>query len=430
MFTMQSNFLLRYTFFINVPNILIVFCQIPNKFCTFAIKSIHDKLDKERKYKIVYCTPALYSAGGVERVVSVKASYFAEVYGYDVTVIVTEGKGRDCFFPLSDKVKVINLNLGFEDLWRVSFVKKIFIYLKRQRQYKKLLTDHLMRLQPDFTITTLRREINFISTIRDGSIKIGELHVNRANYRNFDERDSNVLKRWFAHVWMNSLIRHLKQLDKMIVLTDSAMKDWPELNHVVKIPDPLPFQVKAKIELASKRVVSIGRYDYDKGNDLLLQAWAKIEKQMPEWRLDIFGNGNRDSYESLLRQLGIDTTRCQLHGPTVDVLKEYNASSVFVLPSRYEGFGLVLIEAMACGIPVVSFNCENGPRSIISDGIDGFLIPPFDVDAFAEKIILLMNDDNLRKKMGENAQKSSFRYDIEKVGFQWKQLFDELMANK
>lgn len=128
--------------------------------------------------------------------------------------------------------------------------------------------------------------------------------------------------------------------------------------------------------------------------------------------------------------MGIDTSRCQLYGPTVDVLKEYNASSVFVLPSRYEGFGLVLIEAMACGIPVVSFNCENGPRSIISDGIDGFLIPPFDVDAFAEKMILLMNDDNLRKKMGENAQKSTSRYDIERVGHQWKLLFEELMADR
>ena len=118
-------------------------------------------------------------------------------------------------------------------------------YLKKQHQYKKLLTKQLMCLRPDFTITTLRREINFITSIHDGSIKIGELHVNRANYRNFDERDSNVLKRWFAHVWMNSLTRHLKQLDKMVVLTDSALKDWPELNNIVKIPDPLPFPLSA-----------------------------------------------------------------------------------------------------------------------------------------------------------------------------------------
>lgn len=386
-------------------------------------------LNKARKYKIAYCAPALYSAGGVERVVSLKANYFAEVYGYDVTIIVTEGQGRECFFPLSDKVRVINLQLNFEALWHASFIRKIFLYLQKQRQYKKTLTTELIRLQPDFTITTLRREINFITSIPDGSIKIGELHVNRANYRNFNERDSNVVKRWFAHIWMNSLIRHLKKLDKMVVLTDSALNDWPELNHIVKIPDPLPFHINGIGELTHKRIISIGRYDYDKGNDMLLEIWKKIESQLPEWHLDIYGNGDRTPYESQLKCLGVDASRCHLHGPTSDVMKEYRSSSVFVLPSRFEGFGLVLIEAMASGVPVVSFDCENGPRSIITDGVDGFLIPPFDIDAFAEKVILLMTNESLRKKIGENAQKSSIQYDIDKVCLQWKQLFDKLMSD-
>ena len=175
-----------------------------------------------RKYKIVYCTPALYSAGGVERVVSVKASYFAEVYGYDVTIIITEGQGRECFFPLSDKVRVINLQLGFEDLWHASFLKKVLLYLRKQRRYKQMLTTELMRLRPDITISVLRREINFINSIPDGSKKIGELHVNRSNYRNFTGCDSNIVKRQFARFWMNNLIGHLKQLDRMVVLTESA----------------------------------------------------------------------------------------------------------------------------------------------------------------------------------------------------------------
>ena len=282
---------------------------------------------EERKYKIVYCAPAIYSAGGVERVVSLKANYFAEVFGYDVTIIVTEGQGRACFFPLSDKVRVVNLQLGFEDLWRVSFIKKVFLYLKKQRQYKKLLTAELMRIQPDFTITTLRREINFITSILDGSVKIGELHVNRANYRNFDERNSNIIKRLFARVWMNSLIWHIKKLDKLVVLTDSALKDWSEIKNIVKIPDPLPFHLNGNSDLEHKRIMSIGRYDYDKGNDLLLQVWAKIEKQVPEWCLDIYGNGNREPYKAQMRQLGIDTSRCHLHGPVTDVLKEYYSCS-------------------------------------------------------------------------------------------------------
>ena len=383
-----------------------------------------------RPYKIVFCTPALYSAGGVERVVSYKASYFAEQLGYDVTIIVTEGRGRDSYFPLSDKVKVINFELGFEALWQASFAKKIILYLTKQRQYKKLLKRELMCIRPDFTITTLRREINFLSDIPDGSKKIGELHVDRANYRNFAINKQNPIKQVFSRWWSNSLLDHIRRLDKMVLLTDSAMYDWPELDNKIKISDPLPFLIDEKSSLLCKRIISIGRFDYEKGNDLLLQVWKKVEKQMPDWQLDIYGNGNREPYLLQMRQLEIDSSRCHLYEPINDVKKEYLNSSVFVLPSRYEGFGLVLIEAMACGVPVVSFDCENGPRSIITNGEDGFLIPTFDIDAFADKLLLLMRDENLRRQMGEKAQKSAAKYDIDSIGLQWKQLFDGLMANR
>ena len=194
-------------------------------------------------YIIVICTPAIYSAGGVERVVSVKANYFAEQLGYDVTIIVTEGMGRDCFFPISDKVRIINYELNFEELWRLPFFRKVFSYFRKQCRFKKNLKADLMSIRPDFTISTLRREINFLTGINDGSLKIGELHVNRDNYRNFDANHSNPVKRLFAKLWMNSLLRHLKRLDKMVVLTDSALNGWPELDNVVKIPDALPFKI-------------------------------------------------------------------------------------------------------------------------------------------------------------------------------------------
>lgn len=378
------------------------------------------------RYNIVFCTPALYSAGGVERVAAVKANYFAEQSGYDVTVIVTEGKGRDSFFPISDKVRIINYELNFEELWRLPFWKKVFVYLIKQRRFKKRLKADLMKIRPDFTISTLRREINFLNGIDDGSFKIGELHVNRANYRNIDTKNSNVLKRLFAKMWMNSLLGDLKRLDKMVVLTDSALKDWPELCNVVKIPDALPFIIDDKSELTAKRIISIGRYAFDKGNDLLLQAWTIIEKQMPEWTLEIYGNGDKEPYQKQMVDLGIDPHRCHLYGPVSDVKTEYLSSSIFVLHSRFEGFGLVIIEAMACGVPVIAFDCENGPRSIITNGENGFLIPPFDIHLFAEKVMLLMKEQELRFRMGVNAQESASQYDIDRIGHQWKHLFEEL----
>ena len=277
---------------------------------------------------------------------------------------------------------------------------------------------------------TLRREINFIIGINDGSFKIGELHVNRTNYRSFDKNHSNTLMRLFARFWMNNLLGKLSKLDRMVVLTDNALLDWPELDNVVKIQDPLPFNIEGRSELSAKRIISIGRYAYDKGNDLLLQTWAIIQTKCSDWTLDVCGNGDRVPYHNQMQKLDIDPNRCHLFGPTTDVKHEYLNSSVFVLPSRFEGFGLVLIEAMACGVPVVSFDCENGPRSIITDGFDGFLISPFDVEAFAEKVILLMKNENLRREMGENARRSAAKYDIDIVGQQWKQLFDELMENR
>ena len=384
----------------------------------------------QNRYKILICTPAIYSAGGVERVVSVKAYYFAERFGYDVTIILTEGKGRDCFFAISDHVNIINYELNFEALWSLPFWKKVLVYLQKQHIYKRKLKEDLLRIQPDFTISTLRREINFITGINDGSFKIGELHVNRANYRNFDKNHSNALKRLFARFWMSNLLGKLRKLDKMVVLTDNALLDWPELNNVIKIPDPLPFRPDSKSRLSQNRIISIGRYAYDKGNDLLLQAWAIIQTKCSDWTLDVYGNGDRTPYQNQVLKLDIDPGHCHLFGPTSDVKHEYLNSSIFVLPSRFEGFGLVLIEAMACGVPVVSFDCENGPRSIITDGVDGFLISSFDIEAFAEKVILLMKNENIRKEMGENARRSAAKYDIDIVGQQWKQLFDELIENR
>ena len=125
-------------------------------------------------------------AGGVERVLTLKANYFVEHFGYDITIILTEGKDKPLYYPLSDKVKVINLDINFEELWTCSFCKKILLYLQKQYQFKKKLTAELVRIRPDITVSLLRREINFITKIKDGSKKIGELHVNRANYRNFE----------------------------------------------------------------------------------------------------------------------------------------------------------------------------------------------------------------------------------------------------
>lgn len=376
--------------------------------------------------KLVYVTPAIYSAGGVERVVTMKASYFAEEYGYDVTIIVTEGNGCDSFFPLSGKVKVVNLEINFEELWTCSFIKKVMVYLKKQRRYKKLLTQELMRICPEITISTLRREINFLNDIRDGSKKIGEIHVNRANYRNFKTEKSNLVKDIFAKFWSNNLVRHLRKLGKLVVLTEKDREAWTELEQLEVIPDPLPFVPESVSSLTEKRLIAVARYSHEKGIDLLLHAWAKVEKQCNDWRLDVFGEGDPTPYEQLIDELAIDRCRCRLNGRTNNIEQEYLKSSIAVCSSRFEGFGLVIIEAMACGLPVISFDCPWGPRSIIKNGEDGILVENGNPSLLAKGILLLANNSDLCMRMGISAQQNVQRFSLENVAVQWKQLFESL----
>lgn len=381
----------------------------------------------ERPLKIVYVTPALYMAGGVERVLTLKANYFAEHFGYDITIILTEGKGKPLFYPLSDKIKIVNLDINFEELWTCSFVKKVFVYLKKQRIFKKRLSEALMTLRPDITVSLLRREINFINDIPDGSRKIGELHINRANYRNFDAEEAGQLKRLFAKWWSGRLLSHVRKLDRLVVLTDKDRESWVELDDVVTIPDPLSLTPTSVSPLSEQRVVAVARYSHEKGIDLLLQAWSEVEKQNSGWRLDVFGDGDRRPYERLMAQLHINGAHCQLHGRTNNVEHEYLKSSLFVLSSRFEGFGMVLTEAMACGLPVVSFDCPWGPRAIIRDGEDGLLAENGDTHALAQQLLRMMGDDRLRSQMAANAVQNVQRFSIAHIAAQWKALFDDVL---
>ena len=377
--------------------------------------------------KIAYITPQLYTADGVARVLTMKANYFAEKFRYDITIILTEGKNKPLFYQLSDKIHIVNLDLNFEDLWHQPFLKKVIIYLKKQRKYKQLLTKELMRIKPDITVSLLRREINFINDIKDGSIKIGEMHVLRSHYRNFEKNDTNFIKEVFSIFWMHRLIGKLKRLERMIVLTEKDCTAWTELDNVISIPNPLPFMPKDISPLTEKRVIAVGRYYQEKGFDLLLESWAKIYKTHPEWRLEIYGDGDKDNYEEIRDTLGIPANCCILNGRTNNIEQEYLNSSIYVCSSRFEGFGMVIIEAMACGLAVVSFDCPWGPSSILAHNEDGILVENGNTEHLADAIASLMDNPYKLKTLAEKAIVNVQRFQMDKIANQWKELFDSLI---
>lgn len=376
--------------------------------------------------KIVYITPSIHTADGAARVLTMKANYFAEHYGYDITIILTEGKGLPFFYHVSDKIHIINYDLNFEQLWNCPFWKKFFIYIPKQWKFKRLLTRDLMRLKPDITMSLLRREINFLNGIKDGSKKMGEIHVHRDNYRNFKDEKSNFIMNLFAKLWSRQLLNNLKKLERFVVLTETDRKAWKELDNVVTIANPSPFMPTAVSPLTEKRVIAVARYSHEKGIDLLLEAWAQVEKRTSDWRLEVFGDGDTTAFNALIDCLGIDRSRCILNGRTSQIEQEYLKSSIAVCSSRFEGFGMIIVEAMACGLAVVSFDCPWGPRNIIRDGEDGILVENGNVDKMADALVSLIQDNDKRTTMAKNAVQNVKRFEIEKIAEQWRQLFEEV----
>lgn len=375
--------------------------------------------------KIVYCTPSLYIAGGIERVLTTKMNYLSDKAGYEVWVILTDGKGKNPYFPLSDKIHIVNLDLNFEELWSLGFLKKIFVYLKKQRIYKKKLKEALYEIRPDITVSTLRREINFITSIKDGSRKVGEMHVNRANYRNFEANDTNALKKIFERIWMKSLVGKLKKLDQFVVLTDEDRRNWHELDNVTTIPNPLNVFPTIESNQSARKVIAAGRYCYQKGFDLLLRAWAIVNEKHKDWHLDIYGAGKNVEYKNLVNTLNI----CQnvgINPPTDNIYAKYADASIFVFSSRFEGFGMALLEAMATKLAVVSFACPCGPKDIISDGNDGVLVTNEDIQELADKICYLIENEEERKSMAENAKLKAMQYSVDNIMHRWIRLFESL----
>lgn len=378
------------------------------------------------KKKIAYCTPSLYIPGGVERVLTTKANYFADVLDYDIYIILTDGKGKSPYYPLSPKIHVINLDINFEELWHCSFMKKSVLYLKKQRIYRKRLETVLFDIKPDITISLLRREINFITSIKDGSKKLGEIHVNKDHYRNFESNTTNVIKHCFSIIWQKQLINKLKRLEKFIVLTEDDKNSWNELQNIDIIPNPIAFVPKRQATTLEKQIISVGRFSFEKGFDMLIEAWKTVHARNPEWQLKIYGSGNKEHLPPLIKEANLENSIIA-EDAVPDIYNAYLNSSIYVCSSRFEGFGMVLAEAMSCGIPCVSFDCPHGPRNIIRNKEDGILVENGNIPKLAQEICFLIENEQLRKKMGNRASQNIQRLNICKIALQWEHIFKSLM---
>lgn len=374
--------------------------------------------------KIFYIYTALATVGGADRVLIQKANWLAD-HGYDVTIVTESQANKPITFPLSEHTRHIDLGVDFDKEYGHILPVRALIYYQLMRSYRKKLKQFIMDEKPDVVITTLGRDLGILISLKDTSIKIGETHTTQYHLRNFHLMEQRGgLYKWMARYFRWRHISLASKLKALVVLTPQDAEDWKDVTNTFVIPNALSFYPTESAELENKQAIMVGRYNDAKGYDYLIPAWEKVHQRYPDWTLHVYGSG--ELYNDVVRWIQehhLDGSMI-LHEPTEHIMEKYLESSVCVLSSRYEGFSLVILEGMACGVPFVSFDCPYGPRNIIHNGEDGILVDYLNSDDLADNICRLIKDPVLRKKMGAAAKRNVKRYSQDEVMKKWTGLFD------
>lgn len=380
---------------------------------------------------IVYLYSALTTFGGADRVVTEKANYLADKLHHSVYIITDSQCGIKPVFPVSPNVKHIDLDNNFDEQYKYNLLRRFFCYRRLLKSYKEKLINLFKDIKPDIVISTCGRELEVLKYINRDIVKIGESHIARPFVRNFHLLEQkSFIHCIVAKFWRKKQEKDIKQLDAFVVLTQHDATSWANVKEAHIIPNSLPFTPKTHSECNTKKIISVGRLDEQKGYERLIDAWAIIANKYPEWQINIYGEGilyKQLSNKIIEKNLGKSII---LHKPTKNIVEEYIGSSIYVMSSRFEGFGMVLIEAMICGLPCISFNCPYGPSDIIQNGENGFLVENGNIEKLASAIEELIQNEPLRKQMGKQAHISVQKYSPDVIMKQWDDLFHNLKANK
>lgn len=368
--------------------------------------------------RIAYCIESMAGHGGMERIISQKASYLTDKYGYDVDIITARQNGSPCPFPLSSKVGLVDLHIKFDQRNIRKAYKDWFAALKRHFYEKKY----------DIVISTGGKDLDFVHKIKDGSIKIAEFHFSIETIKFWAKKNyPGILGKILGIVKTVRTIINASKYEKFIVLSKTDCKKWSKyIDNCIYIYDFINASSSPQIYNPDiKKIITAGRHDLQKGYDYMIKAWAKVSQVYPDWNLYIYGGGNSSKTESYIHEYSLIKT-VHIMGFSKDMDNAYTNASIFILSSRSEGFGLVIAEAQACGLPVVTFDTPIGPAEIVNNGIDGIVIKQGDTDSFAEAIMQLIESRQLRIDMSKKAIENASRFQKDKIIMKWVRLFNQL----
>ena len=375
--------------------------------------------------KIIYCICSTYNPGGMERVLFNKVVYLVERKHWDIMVVTTDQKGRPSFYPFPADVRMVDLGINYVDDNDKSPLRKILGYLYRRHKHRKALTALLKREQADILVSLYPSESSFIPEIKDRSRKVLELHYCKFFRLQYGRKGLlGLIDKWRT----KQDERIVRRFDRFVVLTEEDKGYWGNLPNMEVIPNTAKNPKDYCSNVSNHRAIAVGRLDYQKGFDRLILAWAMVKSKgmFDDWQLDIYGQGEwKDMLQRQINENGLNEC-IHINRPIEDIWHEYASSSVLIMSSHYEGFPMVMIEAMACGLPVVSFDFKCGPRDIIKHGENGMIVPDGDIAGLADAIMELMRDNVLRKQMSENARKVVDTYSEDIVMDKWVRLFTSL----
>ena len=365
--------------------------------------------------RITFIIESSYNSGGMERMLSVIANAMSKYFS--VSVLTAYNKGRKDFFSFDKNVTRIDLGLDNADRGRF------------MRSYCQGVAHYLKDIAPqDVCVSLGSSEFTFLPKLKDGSKKVLWYHF----ALNHDMMTSHV-SRYGVVNWSLGMLRTARRLymarkyDHIVVLTKEDLKAWKRyVKNVSYIYNPITIEPTGFNDYSSKRAIAVGRLDTQKGYDYLFKAWAIVHHTYPDWQLDIFGSGRKADFQPLIDAEGLQDV-VHLKGATDNIAQEYASHSFLVLSSRFEGFGLVLVEAGASGLPLISYNCKSGPSEIIRDGYDGYLVDKVgDIQSLADAICKMIESEADRRLMGERARKDMTRFSIQNISKCWKNLFQTL----
>lgn len=379
--------------------------------------------------RFLFVIKSFAQVAGVERVMSDKMNYLASI-GHHIMLVTYEQGNHPLIFELHPNIKHRDIDCRFFILLKMSLIKRIFKSLIMKRKFYKQIKTIIVDFEPDAIIspTYPLDIIGELASAKGYSKLIIESHMAYVQALKEYSKLRSRLGSIIAKLYDKHTLRLLRKCDCLVVLTQGDCNFWSQFIPQVKVlPNPLT-SYPEKINDVPKdkyRVISIGRLTSIKRFDRLIDAFAMICNNNPNWHIDIYGDGSdKDMLISQISKLGLDNFVI-IHPPTNDIYTEIKKSQFLVMTSESEGFPLVLIEAMACGIPCVSFDCPYGPGEIIEHNKTGLLAANGDISDFANKMNYLMMNPEIIEKMSKEARLSAVKYKKETVMKAWEQLYLE-----